>query len=344
MVNPKRIDFIDIAKGIAIFLVVLGHTYRGTNLNLFIYSFHMPVFFFISGLLFNENKYTNLVALLKNRARTLLLPYTTFYIITYFYWFFVEKYIRPGYNIDFKIPIIGFFYGNDVEKYMCPNGVLWFLVCLFVTEILLYLVLKFKNTKIRALIFILSAIAGYLFSLLKTTPPPLSSGTALVALLFTGAGFLSKNYVFTELPKLKRNFAFVLSVILFVAVYFIALNNGKITMVYMDYQNPVLFILTAFLGIIACLIFSYSITKSSIIQFFGINSLIFVGLSEPIKRALLGVFSKVLHYPMDELRASVIMSIIVVMVCFIVFIPIIYVFNRYLYLGIGKQSSSKQLF
>ena len=59
MEDTKRIDFIDVAKGIAIFLVVYGHTYDGRNLHLFIYSFHMPLFFFISGLLFKENKYAN---------------------------------------------------------------------------------------------------------------------------------------------------------------------------------------------------------------------------------------------------------------------------------------------
>ena len=52
--NTKRLDWIDIAKGIGIILVVLGHTLvpqvRETGfagfLWIFIYNFHMPLFFF----------------------------------------------------------------------------------------------------------------------------------------------------------------------------------------------------------------------------------------------------------------------------------------------------------
>ena len=43
-----RSNFIDIVKGIGIFLVVLGH--QNTILTQEIYSFHMPLFFFLSGI------------------------------------------------------------------------------------------------------------------------------------------------------------------------------------------------------------------------------------------------------------------------------------------------------
>lgn len=53
-----RIGYIDIAKGIGILLVYIGHCdldYK-SNLFLWIYSFHMPLFFFISGSLFTPHK------------------------------------------------------------------------------------------------------------------------------------------------------------------------------------------------------------------------------------------------------------------------------------------------
>ena len=61
--NTKRLDWIDIAKGIGIILVVLGHTLvpqvRETGfagfLWIFIYNFHMPLFFFLSGYLFEKD-------------------------------------------------------------------------------------------------------------------------------------------------------------------------------------------------------------------------------------------------------------------------------------------------
>ncbi len=51
----KREYWLDIAKSIGIFLVVLGHTSINENLKIFIYSFHMPLFFLISGFLFKTN-------------------------------------------------------------------------------------------------------------------------------------------------------------------------------------------------------------------------------------------------------------------------------------------------
>ena len=56
MEQVKRNDFIDFLKGIGIILVVIGHVSQNERINDFIYSFHMPLFFFISGFLFNYKK------------------------------------------------------------------------------------------------------------------------------------------------------------------------------------------------------------------------------------------------------------------------------------------------
>ena len=57
--QKNRDQFLDIAKGIAIILVILGHTFQGFGENFdylvgyrVIYSFHMPLFIFISGMVF----------------------------------------------------------------------------------------------------------------------------------------------------------------------------------------------------------------------------------------------------------------------------------------------------
>ena len=53
MAASKRINYIDLAKGIAILCVIIGHTFsaydQGNILVQFIYSFHMPLFFILSG-------------------------------------------------------------------------------------------------------------------------------------------------------------------------------------------------------------------------------------------------------------------------------------------------------
>ena len=50
--QKQRIEWIDIAKGIGIIAVLIGHTNSGI-LRDEIYSFHIPLFIFLSGMLFN---------------------------------------------------------------------------------------------------------------------------------------------------------------------------------------------------------------------------------------------------------------------------------------------------
>ena len=52
----NRYEHVDIARGIAILLVVMGHSCSSTSgdLNRMILGFHMPLFFFLSGLFAKE--------------------------------------------------------------------------------------------------------------------------------------------------------------------------------------------------------------------------------------------------------------------------------------------------
>ena len=48
----KRVTYIDIAKGLAILCVIIGHTTQYIDIgiiNPFVFSFHMPLFFVLSG-------------------------------------------------------------------------------------------------------------------------------------------------------------------------------------------------------------------------------------------------------------------------------------------------------
>ncbi|HMM98673.1 MAG TPA: acyltransferase family protein, partial [Anaerolineales bacterium] len=72
----KRIGYIDIAKGIGILVIVLAHNdlagYHPT-LHKFIYAFHIPLFFFLSGMFFRPER--SFGETLRRRFNTLLRPY-----------------------------------------------------------------------------------------------------------------------------------------------------------------------------------------------------------------------------------------------------------------------------
>ncbi len=83
----KRLEYFDLAKGIGILLVILGHiTYISPPLRIWIFSFHMPLFFIISGMLihYKREDSLNYRDIFKKKAKGLLIPYFYFSILTIF--------------------------------------------------------------------------------------------------------------------------------------------------------------------------------------------------------------------------------------------------------------------
>ncbi len=79
--EKKRILWLDAARGIAVLLVVLGHLFEESPVYRFafpahhvVYSFHMALFFILSGLTFADRE-TRFFRFVARRARTILLPY-----------------------------------------------------------------------------------------------------------------------------------------------------------------------------------------------------------------------------------------------------------------------------
>ena len=113
----NRIPFIDTAKGIGIILMVLGHIGLGSYAYSSIYSFHMPLFFFISGLLFSAPDKRKLV----KRCKTILIPYFSLGLV-----YLAVDWIVSGFNPDTAYHL---FWDNS---YGLPiESALWFFNCFF---------------------------------------------------------------------------------------------------------------------------------------------------------------------------------------------------------------------
>ena len=78
-----KINYIDYSKGIAILFVIFGHVYWGNNIvTTWIYSFHMPLFFIISGFLLKLNKNKDTKSMILKKFKSLMVPYILFSIIS----------------------------------------------------------------------------------------------------------------------------------------------------------------------------------------------------------------------------------------------------------------------
>ncbi len=148
MQSKERKVWIDYAKFVSIFLVVLFHT--NPNLDGYIFDFlkllRMPAFFLIAGLLFDINKWNNFIDFFKHRFKRLIIPYFWFSLIFYVLWLIVGRNMvgEEELMISRITPIKEFLIGT-------PNIVLapyWFITCLFCMQILFYVLKKIVHSNI----------------------------------------------------------------------------------------------------------------------------------------------------------------------------------------------------
>lgn len=142
MLNARDLSF-DYIKGVLIFLVVLGHVvtyipysdFSDNWLFTFIYSFHMPLFVFITGFFFASAKNASTGTLLSRKAVRLLLPhfsYSVFMLLIVFLFY-------PYFN---KV----IYDGDIVSKFKIYHVVftsLWFLWCVFLCSVIINLIFNY---------------------------------------------------------------------------------------------------------------------------------------------------------------------------------------------------------
>lgn len=68
----RRVLWIDMAKGYGIIFVIVGHLGIPYIAD-YIYAFHMPLFFFLSGIVYSVKD--NLAIFLKSKIRRIVVPY-----------------------------------------------------------------------------------------------------------------------------------------------------------------------------------------------------------------------------------------------------------------------------
>ena len=134
----KRQAWLDYIKFIAMTLVVVYHTpprYDSAH-EAALFNMGAPVFFFAAGYLFNIAKQKNFFTFLRHRARQILVPYTTFFIIFYALWLVVGRRMAGPEEqaIDVLTPLWQFVQGTpDVVL-----GPFWFLAALFTMQVIYY--------------------------------------------------------------------------------------------------------------------------------------------------------------------------------------------------------------
>jgi len=293
--TKSRLAYIDIARGLGILLVVLGHTLAEANyhvqnpavffLGRLIYSFHMPLFFFLSGLFFKPE--LGFLDLLKRRFDSILKPYLFTLFLVYFVSVFYDKALGLTTAVTRMIKAL---YGNSyyLELYWSQ---LWFLPALFAVSLFawgFYAIFKRLPAWMTLIGLLLTWLVGLLtinwFMPFKLTL--LGSNLELNGLPFSldlvlvcGFFFLLGREVYVRLPLEVFSPAWVLigsaGVLVGLNLIFPAMLNLNTR----EYEAPVVNTLEALAGIIFVLSLSQWIEKgggwiSRAGQFYGKISLV----------------------------------------------------------------------
>ena len=139
MKDRKRIDWVDYARGVGIILMVFGHSGFPIQVQKFIWSFHMPLFFFLSGMMYNSLKYSRIKELIKRVVKTLIIPYVFFSIIV------VLGYILLNYFQGFSITKD--WGGIELVTDGWGGIALWFVPTLIFVQLLFWSIDRIKGNK-----------------------------------------------------------------------------------------------------------------------------------------------------------------------------------------------------
>lgn len=284
LLKRERILWLDAAKGVGILLVLIGHLGiemmpGARQVQVWIYSFHMPLFFFLSGYLFSTGK--NLKDFALKKLRSIVLPYFVFGSVMVLYC--VYDSVKNNYYSEQWL--------SDLVRHVVVQDhwwTIWFLACILVLNVMMYpMVRLLKRGWALALTAGLLAAAGLLYYRFGGGFLPWNIDVAFCAMPFFCCGYLVRGH--------KAAFAELVSGVKRKLCVFLACAAGNILFCWLNYKHcgqvpdmlamrygaaPLMY-LSAFFGIVAVLIVSKCLNLKPIF-FIGANSLVYFTLHQTV--------------------------------------------------------------
>ncbi len=268
---PARKSYIDIAKGIGIILVVLGHLDANSDMSRnLIYSFHMPLFFFLSGLFVKTD--IPFADYLKKYAKTVYLPFAFFVLFDIVLTTVLDLCSGKNAFLNFGNKLLTF----TGLKLGVMNIALWFLFGLFLIHLVFYFVNKNRRVKISALLLTVL----FVFMRTKLTLPHYCLYVVAIPCFgFYIFGNLLKTSVFSLAEKVSKQKTIftVLSLAIFVLIFYTSNQTTCIDTTIYRYGNPFLYYVNAVLGILGTLMISVILSDfakaDKFLGFYGRNSI-----------------------------------------------------------------------
>jgi len=357
MTASKRLTYLDTAKGIGVFLVLIGHlqgepffSYSPifSPLCKWIFSFHMPLFFIISGMLIrlknDENK--DLKTLATKRFRGIMIPY---YWFSFFYLLAVVYALIRG-NIQ-----VGTLY-EQIWYVLSLYGmsVLWFLPALFLGELLFLLIMKKAPKKLAPVCLLVTLGLGIVFNMLLksfTYETVVLKGlsqflTVLIRPLFV-CSFIAVGYYaygfFKEREK-KSIVELLIGLVLMAIDVVLFTQNSSVDFRSLVYGNLILYYVCAITASLGLILICKNLPDVKPVIFWGCNSLIVMAVHNS-ETVLFYAMKLAMYINQFVTRAKGYISYLVIVLVITAYSTImILLINRFFGFIVGKPSPFDHLF
>lgn len=329
--KTERIEWIDILKGICMIVIIMNHIPGVPECaSRFFYPFELVGFFFIGGVTFSLKK--DFWSFLKSKFLRLVFPVLAFGILNLLL-------SLPFKDVDITERIKGIFFQIPGKW-----DDMWFVACLFVMQLIYYPIERFlKKIWLKIVITFLGCVMGIVWTININIPLPWHIVNAFLFLpifhmgkVLTSSGLMT--YLGKKLDGKEKFYIVLISGLYCISVW--AVDNWPIDVHILLFGNPIIFVISAVLGLWSIIGISAVIGKStfcffkSVLLFIGANTLVYYGLQSK----LISIFDTALKILSLESKCDWLLILILVL-SFLW--PLTLIINRWLPFMTGNFSHIK---
>lgn len=349
--HVKHLAWIDVAKGIGIILVMFAHVNYTPAILDTIYSFHMPLFFLISGILYNKHKYSSFKIFIRRKLQTLICPYILFYLFSLTYIYFIES-LASGFSAfnfsAFCRDFLQMFISQGSKKVV--SAPLWFVPCLFAVEIIYYFVSKIDKSFPILLISVFFAFTGWIFETYIVHQYNIflfwSIDSAMFAFGFFTIGNLfssrlNQGLKWIESHKHSFLIGLPIAVIGLAITAILAIPNGHVSLGSKILNNGFIFYVTGITGSLSIFVISFLLRHNRFFSYFGRNSFYVMAIHHPI-RSTYARFTELTGFLTYD-RTNLLQTLLPFIVVFTLTVLALWLYNKVKFYICKTAHSSKKL-
>ena len=344
VIMNKRLDYIDTAKGIGIILVVIYHHLLGAEfINNWISSFHMPLFFMITGYLYAfRDDYTKPVGeFIVQKLKGLMYPFVTLSFIVILWNAFFYNILFPSVTPE----------NSTLELFLLSittygYHALWFVPCLFYSSVVFFLLHKYR---LHHWIWVIIVTFAVIFtavpeSTIFTYYPVRFFVRILIGLMFIYFGSL----FFRFLSIIKKRWQYIIlivsglvSILSFIGYYLYPGLLPFINIGVCHIEKPFIYLFLA-LSSSAFIILLSQYIDNKVLGFFGKNSIVILAFHMDLTIEVAWLIEGRIPWNVNEtIQSAAVVTIELVMLVILIllinkFVPFIYQYRKLPFLKNGE--------